>query len=114
MTFLSGQKIPFSRRKFLMAFFSFFSHRPRFSDFTFLYRIKCRLRPFLHQKTPYFRKEFLDKTNFFTLFVLSRASDYTNSLNIGGPMHVPSPSQTLGGPSPTVPLGLCPWFSLTS
>ena|SRR6218665_1402813 len=38
----------------------------------------------------YFRKEFLDDT-FFTLSVLSRASDNTTSQNIGGRMHGPSP-----------------------
>src|SRR6218665_2701244 len=39
------ENISISRRKFLM---TFFSHRPGFSDFTFLYCIKCRIRPFLH------------------------------------------------------------------
>src|SRR6218665_3031972 len=50
--------------------------------------------PFLARKTP-----------FFTLFILSRASDNTTSQNIGGGrMHGPSPtSQFLGDrpPSPT-------------
>src|SRR6218665_2199049 len=81
----------------------FFSHRPGFSDFTFLYSIKCRIRPFLHQKNHYFGKEFLDRTIFFTLFVLSRASDNTTSLNIGGSMHGPSPHLKFWGavhPSP--------------
>ena len=46
--------------------------------------------PFLTRKTP-----------FFTLFILSRASDNTTSQNIGGDgcMGRPPP-QTLGGPSP--------------
>src|SRR6218665_2010557 len=82
MTFFP-EKISISRPK-ISDDLIFFSHRPGFSDFTFLYPTKCRIRPFLHKKNHYFRKEFLDKTNFFTLFVLSRASDNTTSLNIGG------------------------------
>src|SRR6218665_1938202 len=57
----------------------FFSHRPGSSDFFFLfphflyvYYVKCRIR----------------KTQFFTLFMLSRTSDNTTSHNIlGGPTH---------------------------
>src|SRR6218665_1836574 len=50
------------------------------------------------------------KIPFFTLFILSRASDNTTSQNIGGRMHGPSPtSYFLGGPSPSPPLGLRPW-----
>src|SRR6218665_1385909 len=67
----------------------FFSHRPDFSDFTFLYCIKCRIRPFLHKKNHYFSEKNSLIRPFFTLFVLSRASDNTTSLNIGGPMHGP-------------------------
>src|SRR6218665_2284876 len=50
------------------------------------------------------------KTQFFTLFMLSRTSDNTTSQNIGGPnaWAVPPP-QILGGPSPQSPLGLRPW-----
>src|SRR6218665_3544751 len=54
----------FFRKKFPIYDDPFFSHRPGFSDFTFLYCIKCRIRPFLHKKNHYFRKEFLDKTIF--------------------------------------------------
>src|SRR6218665_442274 len=44
---------------------------------------------------------------FFTLFILSRASDNTTSLNIGGPMHGPSPHlKFFGGLSSPVPPGL--------
>jgi len=44
------------------------------------------------------------KNTFFTLFILSRASDNTTSLNIGGTnaWAVPSP-QIFGGPSPSPP-----------
>src|SRR6218665_3553018 len=62
----------------------FFSHRPGFLDFAFFTVSKCHIRPFLHKKNHYFSKEFLDKDHFLTLFVLSRASDNTTSLNIGG------------------------------
>src|SRR6218665_2462 len=79
---LFPEKIQFSRRKFLTTFF-----------------IKCRIRPFLHQKNHYFGKEFLDSTISFTLFVFSRSSDNTTSLNNGRdrcmgrpPPHGPSPS----------------------
>src|SRR6218665_2180643 len=58
----------------------FFSHRPGFSDFTFL----------SSPENHYFKKEFLYKIFFFTLFVLSRAFDNTTSLNIGG--HGPFPN----------------------
>src|SRR6218665_2156629 len=43
------------------------------------------------------------KTQFFTLFMLSRTSDNTTSQNIGGPMHGRSPTSNFGGPSPPVP-----------
>jgi|SRR6218665_645034 len=50
-------------------------------------------------------------TPFFTLFVLSRASDNIILLKIlGGRMHGPSPHlKFLGGPSPQSPLGFRPW-----
>ena len=43
---------------------TFFSHRPGFSDFyslfsSYLYCVKCRIWPFLHKKSHYFRKEFI-------------------------------------------------------
>src|SRR6218665_1724591 len=48
---------------------------------------------------------FLDKTIFFTLFVLSRASDNTTFLNIGGTnaWAVPPPQFFLGGDRPPSP-----------
>src|SRR6218665_3898948 len=47
------------------------------------------------------------KTPFFTLFILSRASDNTTSLNIGADQCMGRPPpQILGG---TVPLGLRLW-----
>src|SRR6218665_2344953 len=43
------------------------------------------------------------KNTFFTLFILSHASDNTTSQNIGGPMHGPSPTSNFGGGSPPSP-----------
>src|SRR6218665_1592159 len=60
MTFFR-EKFPFSRRKFLMTFFT------RFSDFTFLYCIKCRIRPFLHQKTTISEKSSLIRPFFYSV-----------------------------------------------
>src|SRR6218665_2642442 len=66
----------------------FFSHRPGSSDFSFLfphfpyvYCVKCRI--YDHFLTR--------KTQFFTLFMLSRTSDNTTPQNIGG-------DQCMGGP----------------
>src|SRR6218665_1882878 len=71
---------------------------------SFIYCVKCRIRPFLHKKNSYFRKEFLDKTIFYTLFVLSRASDNTTSLNIGGTnAWAVLPTSNLGGRPPSLP-----------
>src|SRR6218665_2304321 len=57
-----------------------------FSDFPLFTVIKCSIRPFLHRKNHYFRKEFLNSLirQFFTLFILSHTSDNIASLNIGG------------------------------
>src|SRR6218665_34031 len=75
-----------------------------------------RIFPFFSQISPLFTMlnvvydPFLTrKAPFFTLFILSHASDNTTSLNIGGPMHGPSPHlKFLGGPSAKSPLGLRP------
>src|SRR6218665_3412070 len=67
--------------------YDLFCHRPDFLDFPFFSQIfpifamlNVIFDPFLTRKTP-----------FFTLFILSRASDNTTSLNIWGPMHGQSP-----------------------
>src|SRR6218665_3568049 len=109
-----SKKFPFSRPKFLMKFLVFFSHRPGFSDFPFLfpdflylYYVKCRIRPvydpFLTRKTTISEKNSF-MTLFFTLFVLLRASDNTTSRNIGGQMHGPSSHLKFWGTVPPVPL----------
>src|SRR6218665_3779619 len=48
------------------------------------------------------------KTPFFTLFILSRTSDNSTSLNIGGTNAWAVPTSNFGGPSPHSPLGLLP------
>src|SRR6218665_3282770 len=87
MTTFFGEKFPFSRPK------------------------KCPIRPFLRKKNHYFKQEILNKTVFFTLFILSHTSNNTTSLNIGGPMHGPSPHLKFfwGTVPPVLPPGLRPW-----
>src|SRR6218665_1276224 len=80
-----GEKFPFSRQNFLMTFFLIIDQISQiFPFFSQIFPIFAMLDvifdPFLTRKTP-----------FFTLFVLSRASYNTTSLNIGGPMHGLSP-----------------------
>src|SRR6218665_1482896 len=103
------KKCPFSRLKFLMTFlvidqifriFPFFSQI--FRVFTMLnVAIAYNYDPFLTRKTP-----------FFTLFVLSIASDNTTSQNIVEDqcMGRPPPHIFFGGDRPPVPLGLRPCY----
>src|SRR6218665_44718 len=49
--------------------------------FRIFYYVQCRIRPFPHKNNHYFRKKSF-MTPFFTLFVLSRASDNTTSLKL--------------------------------
>src|SRR6218665_2090699 len=76
MTFFS-EKFPFSRPKILMTFLlssTGFSDFPfLFPNFPYLYCVKWTISEKDSLTTP-----------FFTLFVLSRASDNTTSQNIGG------------------------------
>ena len=94
------------------------THRPGSRIFPFFSRIfriftmliKCRIWPFPHKKNHYFRNENSFTTSFFTLFILSRASDNTTSQNIGGTDTWSVPHlKLLGETVPPVPLGLCPW-----
>src|SRR6218665_2448938 len=64
--------------------------------------------PFFTRKSTISEKNALT-TTFFTLFVLSRASDNTTSQNIRGWIHGPASHLKFGGPSPESPLGLRPW-----
>src|SRR6218665_1730819 len=88
MTFFSG-KISIITPKNSDDLF-FFSHRPDFLIFPFFFQIlriftvlNVVYAPFFTRKTTISEKNFLT-TPFFTLFVLSRASDNTTSQNIGG------------------------------
>src|SRR6218665_223636 len=88
MTFLR-KKSPFSHPK------PFFSHRPCFfqispiflSDFPYLYCVKCHIMSYVilsSREKSLFQKIIPFDDTFFTLLVLSRASDNTTSQNIGG------------------------------
>src|SRR6218665_2060286 len=62
-------------------------------------------------KNHYFRKEFLDDTFFYS--VRTFAQHYFSKYWGGRErMHGPSPHQILGGPSPSLLLGLRPWLSV--
>src|SRR6218665_2410953 len=101
MTFFPGKKFHFQAKNFAGDFF--FSHRPGFSDFASFTVIKCHIRPFLHKKNPYFRKEFLDKTLFYSVHPFARIRQRYLSKYWGGPMHRPSPTSNFGGTVPRVP-----------
>src|SRR6218665_3857938 len=85
---------------------TFFSHRPAFSDFPFLfphfpcdYYVKCRISPFPHKKN-----------TFFVLDSYFHAHPTTLLLKIlGGPMHGLSPHLKLWGDRPpqSPPLPTC-------
>src|SRR6218665_3377750 len=65
--------------------------------------------PFLTSTTTISEKNSF-MTQFFTLFVLSRASDNTTSQNIGGGGCMGRlPTSNFGGTLPQFPLGLRPW-----
>src|SRR6218665_1508222 len=90
-------------------FFGFSLSFPIFSvSFTMLNVV---YDPFLTTTTAISEKNSF-MTLFFTLFVLSRASDNTTSQNIwGGRMHGPSPTSNFGGTVPPIlPIGLRPWW----
>ena len=84
----------------------FFSYRPGSSDFPFFSHIFLMFT-MLNVVYDHFLTR---KTQFFTLFMLSRTSDNTTSQNIGGDQCMAGPPpHILGGPSPQSPLGLRPW-----
>src|SRR6218665_1874261 len=85
---------------------TFFSHRPGSSEIFPFFSHIFRMFTMLNVVYDHFLTR---KTQFFTLFMLSRTSDNTTSQNIGGinAWAVPRP-QVLGGPSPQSPLGLRP------
>src|SRR6218665_2853303 len=116
MTFFS-EKFPFSRPKILMTFlvidqvfliFPFFFQNLRISQLTVLNVV---YDPFFTRKTTISEKNSLT-TLFFTLFVLSRASENTTSQNIGGTDAWAVPHLKFCGDRPPVHLGLRPWRRL--
>src|SRR6218665_3545025 len=88
---------PFSPPKFLI---TFFSHRPGFSDFPLFTVIKCPIRPFLGNKNHYFRKEFLNKTIFYSVHPFAHIRQRYFSKYWGTNAWAVLPPQILGGPSP--------------
>src|SRR6218665_144387 len=89
-----GEKFPFSRQKISDPLFlvidQIFQIFPFVSQiFPISAMLNVILDHFLTRKTP-----------FFTLFILSRASHNTTSLNVGGPMHGPSPHLKFWGDRP--------------
>src|SRR6218665_1144059 len=84
----------------------FFSHRPGFSDFTFLYvslLYRIRIRPFLHQKNHYFGQEFLDITIFYSVRTFARIRQHYFSKYWGNRCMDRSPTSNFGGDRPPVP-----------
>src|SRR6218665_1119781 len=77
------KKYPFSRRKFLMTFFLFLDIDQVFQILRFFTVLNVVCDPFFTRKTTISQKNSLISP-FFTLFVLSRTSYNTTSLNIGG------------------------------
>src|SRR6218665_317904 len=71
--------------------------------------LKCRIRPFLHKKNHYFRKEFLDKTIFYSVSTFARIRQNYFSKYWGTNAWAVPPPQIFGGTVPPVPLGLRPW-----
>jgi len=105
MTFFSEKSSHFQAQNF---WWPFFSHWSGFTDFPYLYCVKCRIWPFLHKKNHYFRKEFLDDT-FFILcsYLCARPTTqhYFSKYWGDGCMDRPPP-QILGGPLKRLSVGL--------
>src|SRR6218665_508834 len=82
----------------------FFSHRPGFSDFTFLYCIKCRIRPFLHQKTTISEKNSLIRPFFYSVRTFARIRKHYFSKYWGDQCMGRPPTSNFGGDRPPVSL----------
>src|SRR6218665_987732 len=81
-----------------------FSREPGFSDFPYLYGLKCRIWLFLPKKNHYFRKEFLDSTLFFySVRTLTRIRQHYFSKYWGDDAWAVPPPQILGGTVPQSP-----------
>src|SRR6218665_268484 len=82
----------------------FFSHRPGFSHFPLFTVIKCPIRHFLHKKNHYFRKEFLNKTIFYSVHPFAHIRQHYFSKYWGDQCMGRPPPQILGGTvSPSSP-----------
>src|SRR6218665_1735705 len=82
-----------------------------FSDFPYLYCVKCRIWHFLSEKNHYFRKEFLDDTFFYSVRTFARIRQHYFSKYWGdGCMGRPPHQIFLGEPSPQSPLDHRPWW----
>src|SRR6218665_686271 len=101
-----GEKFPFSRQKCLMTF-CFLVIDQIFQIFPFL----SQIFPIFAMLNGIFDPFLTRKTTFFTLFILSRASDNTISLNIGGTNVWAFPTSNFGGTVPPVPPRSPPLFT---
>src|SRR6218665_2506317 len=103
MTFFPGKIFIFTPK---ISHDRFFSHRPVFHILRFFTVLNVVydtfLRPFLHKKNHYFRKEFLDKTIFYSVRASTRIRQHYFSKYWGGPMYGPSPHLEFGGRPPVL------------
>src|SRR6218665_2631370 len=101
MTIFSGKKCPliFTPK---ISDDLFFSHRPGFSDFPLFTVIKCPIRPFLHRKNHYFRKEFLNKTIFYSVHPFAHTRQHYFSRYWWDQCVARPPTSNFGGTVPQV------------
>ena len=72
-------------------------------DFPYLYYVKCRIWPFHHKKNHYFRKEFLHKTNFYSVHPFARIRQHYFSKYWGTIAWAVPPPKIFGGTVPPSP-----------
>src|SRR6218665_610614 len=104
-----GKQFPFSRPKFLMTLFKVIDHDFRIFPISHIFAA-CNVvfDPFFTRKTPISKNNSF-KTPFFTLFVLSHASDkHYFSKYWGDGCMGRHPISNFGGTVPQSPLGLRP------
>src|SRR6218665_3616935 len=106
MTIFSGKNFHFHAQ-------NFFFNRPGFSHFPLFTVIKCPMRTFLRKKNHYFKKEFLNKTIFYSVHPFAHIQQHYFSKYWGDQCMGRPPPQILGVPSPQSP-GLRPWLATQS